>query len=142
MHVVQLLLQLCFLLLFLCYFLSVAFVSSHHQLEFFLLYFLFQLVKFSEVSEVVFVVSDNTHLIDGSEGCKKSMEVLFVDIFFRKSLDLNCKFFRFHVFPIFLLLADNPEEVDFPDDVEQEQGHIAHKGKQSNDVAIVAIGNN
>ena len=70
------------------------------------------------------------------------MEVLFVDIFFRKSLDLNCKFFRFHVFPIFLLLADNPEEVDFPDDVEQEQGHIAHKGKQSNDVAIVAISNN
>ena len=140
MHVVQLLLQFGFLIFFLGYFLSVAFVSAHHQLQFFLLYFFLQLVEFSEISQVVFVVSDHADLVDRSECSKKAVEVFFMNILFGKSLDLYGEFFRFHVFSIFLLLADGLEEVDLPDEVEQEQGHIAYKGEQPNNVAIVAIG--
>ena len=140
-HVVQLLLQFDFLIFLLGYFLSVAFVAPHHQLQLLLLYLLLQLIEFSEVGQVVFVVSDHADLVDGSESSKKAMEVFFVDILFGQSLDLDCKFFRFHVFAIFLLLADRSEEVDLPDKVEQKQGHIAYKGEQPNDVAIVAIGN-
>ena len=139
MHVVQLLLQFDFLIFLLGYFLSVAFVAPHHQLQLLLLYLLLQLIEFSEVGQVVFVVSDHADLVDGSESSKKAVEVFFVDILFGQSLDLDGKFFRFHVFAIFLLLTDRPEEVDLPDKVEQKQGHIAHKGEQPNNVAIVAI---
>ena len=135
-HAIQLLLQLGLLGLLLQDDLPVTTISSHRQLQLLLLDFFLQLIHLVKVRQFVLEVANHTHLVDRSEGSKEPYQILFMNVLFRKTSNLHTKLFWFDVLVVFFLQTDGPEEVDFPQNVEDEEGQEAGSRSEAYDVAI------